>query len=134
MSISMMPNGNIVPSRFVKPDATQIGGYCLQAGAGDRMIGVAEPGVRQPPISGLDDGYAGIQNSNPILVFTTNDECWLESGAAVTSGDLLKSDISGRGITASSDGDIYGAMALQTSTASGQLIRVRVMAPGYRGA
>lgn len=133
MSISMMPNGSIAPSRFVKLDATQIGGYCLQAGANDKVIGVAEPGVRQPPISGLDDGFAGIQNSNAILIFTTNDECWVECGAAVSFGDYLEADTNGKAVTSSTDGHNYGAIALQTSTAAGQLVRCRI-AIGMRGA
>lgn len=133
MSMSFMPNGNIAPSRFVKIDATQVGGYCLQAGSGDKVIGISEPGVRQPPISGLDDGFAGIQNSNAIEVLTTNDEGWLETGGTVTFGDLLKPDANGKGVTAGSDGDFFGAIALQSSTGAAQLIRVRVQL-GFRGA
>lgn len=133
MSISMMPNGNVAPSRFVKLDSTQLGGYCLQAGSGDKVIGVAEPGVRQPPIVGLDDGFAGIQNSNAIEIFTTNDECWVECGGAVNFGDLLKPDANGRAVTAGSDGDFFGAIALQQSTASQQLVRCRIQL-GFRGA
>lgn len=133
MSMSFMPSGNISPSRFVKLDTSKVGGYCAQAGSGDKVIGVSEPGVRQPPISGLDDGFAGIADSNAIEVLTTNDEGWIECGAAVTFGDLLKPDSNGKGITAGTDGDFFGAIALQTSTAAGQLVRVRVQI-GYRGA
>lgn len=132
MSMSLMPSGNIAPSRFVKLDASKVGGYGLQAGAGDVVFGVSEPGVRQPPIAGFDDGFAGIADSNAICVYTEKDECWLECGAAVTYGDFLKSDTNGKGITASADGDYYGAQALQTSTAAGQLVRVLVKS-GYRG-
>ena len=133
MSISAMPNGNITPSRFVKFDTSTVGGYVLQAGSNDKIIGVAEPGVRQPPISGLDDGFAGIQNSNSILIFTNNDECWVECGGAVTFGDYLESDTNGKAVTSSTDGHNYGAIALQTSTAAGQLVRCRVVI-GMRGA
>lgn len=133
MSMSRMPSGNIAPSRFVKIDSTKAGGYVAQAGAGDVVFGISEQGVRQPPITGLDDGYAGILDSNSIVVFTEKDECWIECGAAVTEGDLLKSDANGKGITAGSDGDYYGAQAEQTSTAAGQLVRV-VVKSGYRGA
>ena len=132
MSLSMMANGNISPSRFLKLDATKVGGYVIQATAGsgshgDPVIGISQPGVRQPPISGLDDGFAGIQDVNAIEVFTTNDECWVQCGAAVTFGDYLKSDANAKAITASSSGDFVGAQALQTSTAADQLVRVRVM-------
>lgn len=135
MSRSFMPNGNIIPSRFVKQDTSTLGGYVLQAGASDTPIGVSQPGTHQPPIPGLDDGFAGIQNVGmPIEVFMSGDECWLEIGAAVTLGDFLKPSTNGVAITASADGDIYGAIALQSGTASGQLIKVRVTHPEFRGA
>lgn len=133
MSQSMMAGGNVAPSRFVKLDTTYPG-YVTAAGAGDRPYGVSQPGTRQPPIEGLDDGYAGVQGVNSIEVFTAEDQCWLEVGAAVSVGDYLKPSTNGVGITASADGDIYGAIALAPATASGQLIRVRVLAPSYRAA
>lgn len=134
MSRSYLCNGNVTPSRFVKLDTSTAGGYVLQAGATDKPIGVSQSGTRQPPIEGLDDGYAGVQNVNTIEVLESEDEGYLEIGAAVTLGDYLKPSTGGVGITASSDADIYGAIALQSGTASGQLIRVRVLAPSYRAA
>lgn len=134
MSRSYLCNGNVSPSRFIKLDTSKTGGWVLQAGAGDVPIGVSQPGVRQPPLAGLDDGYAGVQGVNQIESLEAEDEGWLQAGAAVTLGDLLKPDSSGRGVTASSDGNVYGALALETATAADQLIRVRVLAPSFRGA
>lgn len=133
MSMSFLASGNISPSRFVKQD-TSNEGYVSQAGAGERAIGVSQSGTRQPPISGLDDGYAATQNTAPLTVFTATDECDLEAGGAITNGDYLKSDSSGRGVTASSADDIYCAIALRAATTAGQLVRVRVTGPQYRSA
>jgi len=126
MSRSFMCGGNVSPARFVKPDTSETGGVVLQCGAGERPIGISQPGTRNPPISGLDDGYAGIDNVNTIIVYTETDEAWLQSGGSFSFGALLKSDSSGRGVNAGSDADIYGAVALQSATAADQLVRVRV--------
>ncbi len=134
MSSSYFASGNISPSRFVKLDTTYVdGGYVLQAGAGDKLIGVAQDATHAFPYLGLDDGYAAASLTNQLGVWTPNDECKLEAGAACTVGDLLKSDTNGKGIPTTADGDYYGARALQAATAAGQLIRARVEL-GYRGA
>ncbi|MDE2101453.1 MAG: hypothetical protein KGL39_29680 [Patescibacteria group bacterium] len=133
MAKSFMPNGSVTASRFVKLDATQTGGYVLQCGAGDIITGVAQQGTQEAPLVGLDSAFAGTQEQNEILVYTPPDTCTLEIGAAVSLGDFLKSDASGRGITAGTDGDWYGARAMQSGTAAGQLIRVEVII-GSRGA
>lgn len=132
MSRSFMPSGNITPSRFVKIDTSKAGGYVLQAGAGDVVIGIAQPGTRQAPFPGLDDGYAGIADVNIIEVHTEQDHCWVEAGGTITNGDLLKSGSGGVAVTAASDGDYYGARALQSGT-SGQLIEC-IVETGFRGA
>lgn len=133
MSMSFLASGNVYPSRFVKQD-TSSEGYVSQAGAGEKPFGVSQPGTRQPPIEGLDDGYAAIQNVGTLEVFVNGDECWVEIGAAVTNGDYLKPSTNGVAITASSADDVYGAIALQAGTTSGQLIRCRVTGPQYRSA
>lgn len=133
MSRSYMCSGSVAPSRFVKQD-TASPGFVNAAGAGEKPVGISQPGTRQPPLSGLDDGYAGVSGVNLIEVAEAEDECWLETGGAVTNGDYLKPSTNGVGITASSADEIYGAIALESATASGQLIRVRVTAPTYRSA
>lgn len=132
MSMSFQANGNIVPARFVKLDTSQPGGFVLQCGAGDKPIGVAQHGTHYTPLQGLDDGYAAVQGLN-LLVHTEKDECYLESGGVITVNDYLKPNASGQGITSSTDGDFYGAVALQNATAAGQLIRCKVQL-GMRGA
>ena len=133
MSISLLANGSITPARFVKLDTTQVGGFALQCGANDKIFGVAQQGTRQAPLSGLDDGFAGIAGVNEITVYTVNDVCWVEVGGAVTAGDYLEADTNGRAVTSSTDGHNYGAIAMESATALGQYVKARVLI-GMRGA
>jgi hypothetical protein len=131
--VSKLCNGNVAPSRFVKEDSSTTAGFVLAAGATDTPFGISQEGVMFPPMGGLDNGFAGIQNGPPISVYINGSECWLELGGTVSYGDFLKPSTNGVGVTASSDGDIYGAMA-EESGVSGNLIRVRVVSPSFRGA
>lgn len=133
MSRSYLTSASVSPNRAVKQD-TSNPGYVLHAGAGERAIGISQNGTRLPPISGYDDGYAAVQNVESICVYEMGDECWAEAGAAITNGDLLKPSTAGVLITSSSDGDQYIAQALQSASASGELILVKVLGPSYRGA
>jgi hypothetical protein len=127
MSKSYLPSGNCEPMHFMKADTSKAaGGYVLQAGAGERVIGISQPGTWQAAIVGLDDGFAGIADTTPIIVFTETDECWVISGGAFSTDDLLKSDANGEAVVASSDADQVGAVALESSTAAGKKVRVRV--------
>jgi hypothetical protein len=133
MSKSLLCNGNVLPMRAVKLD-TSNAGQCLQAGASDVPFGIAQEGTRQPPLSGLDDTFAGIQGVNTITVYCDpGEECAVEAGGAITTGDYLKPSTGGVLITASSDGDVYIARAEESATASGQVIRA-VIDKGFRGA
>ena len=123
-------DGNIKPMRFVKAQTTK-DNRVLQAGSGDKPIGISQPQERNPPWSSLQDGYAAAQDET-LRVFGLQEVCWLVCGGTVTAGDYLKPDTDGKGVTSSSDGDLYGAQALESGT-TGQQIRVQVLL-GMRGA
>lgn len=124
-SFSKLPAGNIAPSRFVKLGTTA--GTILQCGAGESPWGISTPSTRRAPLSGWDDGYAGISGDGAINVFGPgDDEALLELGATVAYGAFLKSDADGKGTTASSDKDNVGAIALSAGV-SGELIKVKPM-------
>lgn len=131
---SFVANGNIPMSRFVKPDTTAVGkAIVATAGSGtegDSTYGVSHESSRNIPYSTLDDGYTAIAGEN-VRVYIDDEECYLESGAAVAHGDKLKSDSVGRGIPATTDKDRFGAIALQACSAAGVLIRVKVVKSGY---
>ena len=121
--------GTIAPARFVK-QSTTADNTVLQAAAGDPIVGISQKGTRRTPYSTLDDGNAAI-SGEPLHVFGPPETAPLELGGTVTQGDRLKSDANGRGITAGTDGDNYGAIAPQAG-ASGDIIEVQVML-GMRG-
>lgn len=138
MAFGFVANGNITPSRFVTPSS--LDRTVVQSGSGDKPIGISGKWTHNVPgtIGGVavDDGYCAISGMS-LTVFDQADsehgqDIWLECGATVSYGDYLKPDSSGRGITAGSDGDFYGARALSAGTV-GQLIKVQVIM-GSRGA
>jgi hypothetical protein len=117
-------NGNITPSSFVKLDTTAVG-KLLICGSDDPVYGVSQEGTRNPPYTGLDDGYAAIAGEN-CRVYLEPEECWLRIGSGgCTAGDMLNSDASGYGVTTTTETHNAGALALETGL-EGQLIRVRV--------
>lgn len=122
--------GNIAPARFVKI-STAADHTILQAGAGDKAIGVTHKGVRNAPYSSLNDGYAAIAGESGFRVFFEGEVCHLELGTGgATAGDRLKSDTNGKGVAVASDEDWYGAEALETGSA-GDVILVRVVTGYY---
>ncbi len=125
MSRSYIAGGNIAPSVFVTPDTSVVGGQVLQATSGDKIIGISQPGTRQAPLPGLDDGYCAIATQG-LVVYDIKDVAWLQIGGTVTFGDFLKPTTGGVGISTTSDGDYYGARALESGV-SGDLIQVEVM-------
>ena len=118
---SALAGSNIRPCRFVKIGTST--GYVLEADAGERVLGISQMGTRRSPY--IDsNGYAASANE-PIQYFDETSECPLELGGTVAAGDLLKSDNEGCGVTASTDADDYGAVAL-ASGVSGEQIPVKV--------
>lgn len=122
MIFPMIANGNIAPSRFLKQDTT-VDNKCLQAGAGNKLIGVSQRGTRNTPYSTLEDGFCAIAGED-LQIYGPEETCLLELGGTVAAGDRLKADANGKGVTAAS-GDEYGAIAGQAGT-SGKLIEVVV--------
>lgn len=123
--------GNISPHRFVKSSTTE-DHTVLQAGTGESVIGISHKGVRNAPYGALDDGYAAIDGESGFRIYLAGEICHLELGTGgATAGDLLKSDTNGKGVTADTDQDIYGARALENG-AAGDVIKVQVV-HGYIG-
>lgn len=127
-------SANIRPSRFVKRSGANTVAEC---GAGERMIGISLefgdtghlPGQTEYlAASGTPVSFAlvgdGQQEDRPLLLV-------LGSGGA-TQGDLLKSASGGAGVVASSNNDVYGAIALESGS-EGEAIRVRLLF-GFLGA
>jgi hypothetical protein len=122
--------GSITPSRFVYASTT-VDNQVLQAGANAKVIGISQKGTWSVPVLGIDDGYAALSGMN-LNVYGPPEVCGLELGGTVAAGDYLESDSSGRGVTSSTDGHYYGAIATQAGVL-GQIIDVQVQL-GMRGA
>lgn len=121
--------GNILPSRFVKvstaADNTVLQSTDGAGSAGDRVCGVSQEGGREPPLPSVTTMYAGQAGDN-ILVYGNTQTCLLTIGSGgCTRGDRLKSDANGKGITASTAGNNYGAIALR-SALENELVEVEV--------
>lgn len=127
-------SANIGPSRFIKRSGANTVAIC---GAGERMIGISAEYSNYAPLPDVVEYAAksgetcpfvmvgdGLQEDRPILLIIGSGGC--------TQGDLLKSDASGGGVTASTDKDCYGALALATGSA-GEAVPVRLLF-GYLGA
>lgn len=129
---SFVAAGNILPSRFVKLDTTSGNtGKVLQAGAGDNVYGVSAQWTRNAPFDPLDDGYVAVSGGN-VRVYTAADpadEPYIEVDGAYVQGTLLKPSTNGIATSTTTNLDIAGAVLLEQSTASGQLVRCRVLAP-----
>lgn len=95
--VTVLVVGAVLSHRFVNE-------ALAQAGAGDNALGVA--------------AYDG--TDEPTTVDTLGLVS-VEAGAAVSAGDLIESDASGRGITRTAGAIV--ARAIDAATAAGDLIR-----------
>ena len=122
---SFVAGEDIRTARFVILDSTI--GRVLEGDAGEFVIGVGQNYSYDAPTSTSDTDAARL--GEIIGVYGVGQECYLTAGENnIAVGNILKSDNEGRGAAASA-GDKYGALALEASTAVGQLIRVLVQ-PG----
>lgn len=120
--------GNIVPATFVRLDTSSNFGV-LAAGAGSQIIGIASEAGREAPLPSVSTVYAA-QIGEELHVRGVGEVCLLTIGGNVNPGDRLKSDASGQGVVTTTNGDEYGAIALE-SGASGQQIMVVVQTGRY---
>ena len=124
-SYSLVANGNISPSRFVKRDTTTAG-RCLQCGAGDQVHGVSGQGTRFAPYGALDDGLHAAAGENCVIHGPPEKNVMLELGGTVVRGDFLKADANGKGVKSSADQEDVGGIA-EDSGVSGELIPVQLL-------
>lgn len=115
--------GSITPSSFVVRSTTADAQFLLASGTSTPIAGISGIGTRYPPYSSLNDGNIAIAGENFKVFAPPEKEAALQLGGTVTAGDLLTSDSSGHGITAST-GNQVGARALESGV-SGQIISVQ---------
>jgi hypothetical protein len=116
--------GNINTSRFLTRTTSADAEYTQATGTSVPLAGISSQSPRNNPY--IDDGnaYAAIAGENIRVYEMTSDmEAPLQLGGTVAAGDLLTSDGSGQGVTATT-GQQYGAQALMKGV-SGQTITVK---------
>ena len=119
---SFIANGTIYPMRFTEL-VTTLPGRVTQCGAGEKVYGISQVGIRRDPyIETL--GRAALVNES-IGVFDDGTECKLELGGTVTTFDRLKSDADGKGVATTTNLDEFGAIAMESGV-SGDQIMVKI--------
>jgi len=125
---NLIAGETIYPSRFVEMDVS-VAKTMLLAGANARPIGISQVGARIAPLSDLITTAEAAQDGEAMQIFGDGDVCLLEAGGSITTGDRLRSDSVGRGVTIATTGTTIqniGAMALEDASAAGELILVQV--------
>jgi len=120
--LSLRATGNIGPSRFVTISGEQTAN---QAGDNQDVLGVAQEGSNKAPLQDYVSTVYAAQAGEQLEVYSAGELCLVEAGAAITAGQLLKSDASGRAVAVATTGTViqnYGAVALQGAAAAGQKI------------
>jgi hypothetical protein len=126
-NLSYVAGGNIAPSRFVTASSGANSVVQADAGAGsagDIVMGISGQWQRNLPWTPTQDGYCAIAGEN-VRVYTEEEVCYLEIADTIAFGGRIKSNVDGKGIPVSADGDNIGAVA-QESGIAGQLIKVQV--------
>jgi hypothetical protein len=105
--------GDIYPARFVK--AAPGGFSCAQCVANDPVFGISQLGTNGPPIPGTTYDKAAIAGGS-LRIHKPGERCFIQAGAAIVSGNRLKSDVNGMGVPLANNvtsGEQFGAVALQ---------------------
>ena len=117
---SYSAEGAIAPCRFVKPGAADYG-VLVAAAAADKIIGVSMPLITAASGDTTDVMHDGIAD--------------LQLGGTVARGDLITSDATGQGITATASAGVNvrtGAIAL-VSGVSGDIVPVLLSPGNFQG-
>lgn len=127
----LQAGGTIRPARFISL-STAANNEALESNSGDAtIIGISHDGGPDAPIPSVTSNQW--TDGDQLRFYTMGDICRLELGTGgCTAGDFLKPDNDGKGVTSSTDGNIYGARALETASAS-EFAQVQIII-GFRGA
>ncbi len=131
----LMAEGIIRPSRFCKIGTADDKG--LEADANEDTIGISMESTNQPPLEDLVTTQNAAVAGQHFKLYGDGDECLVEAGAAFNRGARLKSDADGKAVGVATSGTTlqrYGAKALESAAASGELVRVQVLSGSERPA
>jgi hypothetical protein len=126
-----MANGDIRPSRFVQVDSSA-DHKGIEATANVPVIGVSMESSNYPPLSDLSITVLAASAGQYFKLYGSGEQCLVEAGAAITRNNKLKSMADGRAEPIATTGTTlqhWGAIALESAAAAGELIPVQVLAP-----
>lgn len=115
---SFIAGGNISPSRFVKGESGE-SNTILQAGAGERAIGVSHESTLEAPIPSAS-AYAATDTLT-VQVYGLGEVCEITAGGSIAAFAPLKPDANGKAVTAAI-GEPYSAIAL-VDAADGEKVK-----------
>ncbi len=124
----IIASGDIRPNRFVTVTTTEDHAG-VEANANEMIIGVSGEETKFAPLSDLVTTNNHAEDGDPVNLRGPGEEAMIVAGAAVTAGDLLKSDNDGRAVVVALTGTTrqnVGGRAQQAAAASGELIRISV--------
>src|SRR5262245_42855990 len=117
--------GNITPLSLLVLSTAADNTLILASGTGTPIVGVSGQGTRRPSGDFFnDDGFIAVSGETFRVFQTPEKEAAVRLGGTVTRGDLITSDGSGFGITATSGQETAG-QALQSGVA-GQVITIKL--------
>jgi len=111
--------------KFMQLDVSECAGGQValeRAGAGGKVFGVS---------------YETTAAANRNIGVNMQGVCFLQvdgNVGAITPGAYLKADASGQGVATTTDGDEYGAVALDSSVAAGDIILAEIRKGRYAAA
>jgi hypothetical protein len=132
----LISGGDVRPARFVKMDTSEQV-QALEANANETVIGISRDETKFAPLSDLTVSANAAEDGDAIPMLGDGEIGILTAGAAVTSGNYLKSDNDGKGVPIATTGTTlqrYGAVALEDAAADGDKIRVQVQIGSERPA
>lgn len=120
---------DIRPSRFVKLDGSN-NQTLLESNANERVLGISQPGFRDPPniLGGSTNaGEAGDQ----MEYFPAGRVTRIEIAGTIAANDEIESDADGKGVKVTGAGDHeVAAVALEAGVANDLLLCL--ITPGFR--
>ncbi len=137
-SFSRRAGGSIKVCRFVKITSVGGNGQVLQAVSNSEIYGISQQGTNAVPGTiGIDagvaasDAVAAATGQNVTIYGQPEKDVLLKLSAAQTcvEGDRLMSDADGAGLVTTTAGTEVGAIAMETQSVAGALVKVMLVSP-----
>ena len=128
-SPGFIAGSTVSPSQFV--NISSAGDWTvIPATAGSAIIGVSQDYMAQAPGTFGADITVAANTGQGVAVFGAGQIAMVNSGAAITRGQFIKSDANGNAIPLTTNNPVVpqfiGGVAMESALAAGNLIRIWV--------